>query len=205
MEYQTLKTAIEKKNYVFFDTGDYNINFVWVRNGYDATNHFTDDLHIAYKIGDQEIVLSVKCTTKPGLLKSLYNPVTVEGITGTAVIKEGQYRGAWQFRDTTEEFSHYPYFRQIKPIDYYRDGDKDNKIDLTQEQDNKLFGTHWHKMSNIGDKRLVQQFEVNNWSEGCMGAPVINWDQVIAITRTAIKNGQKPIFTGTIINNNDLI
>ena len=204
MDYQLLKKAVENKGYVFFDSGEYNLNFIWVREDLHATNHFTDDLYVAYKVNGAENVLSIKCTTKPGLRGSLFNPVTVEGVTGTAIIKESQYRGAWQFRDTTEGFSHYPYFHQIKPIDYFRDGDKDTEIDLVQEQDNKIFGTFWHKMSNVGDKRKIEQFEVNNWSLGCLGAPVVEWDKVISLTRTAIKNGQSATFTGTIINVNDL-
>ena len=59
-------------------------------------------------------------------------------------------------------------------------------------------------MSNVGDKRKVEQFEVNNWSKGCLGAPVVEWDKVITVVRTAIKSGQGTSFTGTIINAEDL-
>jgi len=199
MNYQDLKNSVEKNNMVFFDNGNFNLNYIWVRNDLNATNHFTDDLFVAYKENDEEQVLNIKCTTKPGLRGSLLNPTTVEGITGTAVIKEGQYRGAWEFRDTEAEFSHYPYFRQIKDIDYFRDGNKDTVIDEVQEQDDKIFGTQWHKMSNVGDKRKIENFEVNNWSLGCMGAPVSEWDKVIDLMRKAIASGQSPIVTGTII------
>ena len=204
MEYQFLKKAIENKGYVFFDNGSFNLNFIWVRNDLHATNHFTDDLHIAYKANGIEYVLSVKCTTKPGLKKSLYNPNTVEGVTGTAIVKCNQYRGAWKFIDSYEDFSKYPFFRQIKNIDYYRDGNRDNEIDLVQEQDNKLFGTHGHKMSNVGDKRKVEEFEVNNFSQGCMGAPVSEWDKVVELTRKAIISGQGTVFTFTIVDAVDL-
>ncbi len=205
MDYQTLKTAVENKGYVFFSSGNYNLNFIWVRNDLHATNHFTDDLFVAYKVNDVETVLAVKCTTKPGLRGSLYNPVTVEGIKGTAIIRENQYKGAWQFRDTTTGFSKYPYFHQIKAIDYYRDGNEDNEIDEVQEQDNKIFGTFWHKMSNVGDKRKIEDFEVNNYSLGCMGCPVSEWDKVIELTREAVNAGQSTTFTGTIIDAADLI
>ena len=201
MTYQELKTLVESKGYVFFDNGSFNLNFIWVRNDYHATNHFTDDLFIAFR--DQiltEQVLAIKCTTKPGLKGSLLNPLTVEGITGTAVIKEGQYRGAWKFVDSYTAFSQYPYFMQIKGLNYYRDGDKDLEIDKVNEQDNKLFGTQWHRMSNVGDKRQIEAFEVNNWSLGCMGAPISEWDKVVALTRTAIKSGQSDVFSGIIIS-----
>ena len=205
MDYQFLKKAIENKGYVFFDKGDYNLNFIWVRNDLHATNHFTDDLFVAYKVKGVETVLAIKCTTKPGLRGSLLNPVTVQGVTGTAVIREGQYKGSWQFIDSYSDFSTYPFFRQIKPIDYFRDGDKDTEIDLIQEQDDKIFGTHWHRMSNSGDKRLVEQFEINNWSLGCLGAPIVEWDKVVSIARNAVKLGQGNTFTGTLINAKDLI
>ena len=204
MTYQELKKSVEKNKYIFFDKGNFNLNFIWVRNDLVATNHFTDDLYIAYKEAGVEKVLNIKCTTKPGLNKSLYNPLTVEGVTGTAVIKKGQYRGAWEFRDTYDGFSKYPYFHQIKPINYYRDGNKDTKIDLVQEQDNKIFGTFWHRMSNIGDKRKIEELTVDNWSLGCMGSPITEWDKVIALVRTAIKSGQSKQFTGTIIDRNEL-
>jgi hypothetical protein len=204
MTYQELKNSVEKNNMIFFNNGNYNLNFIWVRNDLIADNHFTDDLFVAYKDNGVEQVLNIKCTTIPGLKGSLYNPRTVAGATGTAVIKKGQYRGSWEFRDTYSEFSNYPYFRQIKPISYYRDGNKDNIIDLVQEQNNKLFGTHWHKMSNFGDKRKIEQFEINNYSLGCMGAPISEWNKVITVTRKAISIGQPKIFTGTILDKTDL-
>ena len=128
MNYQDLKASVEKNNMIFFDKGNFNLNYIWVRNDLIADNHFTDDLFVAYKENTVEKVLNIKVTTIPGLKGSLFNPTTVEGVTGTAIIKEGQYRSAWEFRDTEDEFSHYPYFKQIKNIDYYRDGDKDNII-----------------------------------------------------------------------------
>ena len=199
MTYQEIKKTVEDKGFVFFDKGDYNLNFMWYRNDLIADNHFSDDLYVAYKANGIEQVLNVKCTTIPGLRGSLYNPITVAGITGTAIIKEGQYRSAWKFIDSYTQFSTYPFFQQIKTIDYYRDGNKDNIIDEVNEQDNRLFGTHWHRMSNVGDKRMIESFEINNWSLGCMGSPIVEWDKVIELTRTAIKHGQGNIFTGTII------
>jgi hypothetical protein len=205
MEYQFLKKVIEKFGYKFFDYGNYNLNFIWVRNDMIADNHFTDDLYVAYKDEDIEKVLSLKATTVPGTKGSLYNPKTVGGVTGTSIIKEGQYIGSWKFVDSFKEFSNYPYFRQIKPIDYYRDGNKDNIIDTNIVQEDKIFGTHWHRMSNINDKRRLQDFEVNNWSLGCCGCPLGEFNKLIQLTRKAIRSGQPNIFTGIIINRKDLL
>ena len=87
---------------------------------------------------------------------------------------------------------------QIKPIRYWRDGNKDNVIDEVNPE-TAINGTHWHKMSNLGDKRKIEEFEVNNWSQGCMGCPISEWDKVIEVTREAIEYGQSDVFTGTII------
>ena len=198
MNYKQLKQIVESKGYIFFDKGNYNLNFIWVRLDMIADNHFTDILYIAYKENGEEKVLQVKATTLPGLKGSLYNPIKVRGVTGTAVIQEGQYRGAWKFIDSYKDFSKYPFFMQIKPIKYWRDGNKDNVIDEVNPEE-AINGTHWHKMSNVGDKRKIETFEVNNWSLGCMGCPVSEWDKVIELTRKAIKEGQSCIFTGTII------
>lgn len=202
--YQILKQTLETLGYQFFDTGNYNLNFIWVRNDLHATNHFTDDLYVAYRENGVEKVLAIKATTKPGLRGSLLNPITVAGITGTAVIKNGQYRGAWSFVDSYKEFSTYPFFRQIKPINYFRDGDKDTEIDLINEQTNRLYGTHWHRMSNVADKRQIESFEINNWSLGCMGAPIVEWDKVIELTRKSVAIYGKT-YTGTIISLNDIV
>ncbi|MEI7962044.1 MAG: hypothetical protein WCI04_06945, partial [archaeon] len=106
-----------------------------------------------------------------------------------------QYRGTWKFIDSYTGFSTCPYFQQIKGISYWRDGDKDLVIDEVQEQDNKIFGTHWHRMSNKGSKG----FPINNWSLGCMGAEYSYWEQVIDLTRKAVKVWGD-VFTGTILD-----
>lgn len=198
MNYDQLKQLVEDKGFIFFDNGNYNLNFIWVRHDLIADNHFTDVLYVAYRENGSKQVLQVKATTLPGLRGSLYNPNTVRGVTGTAVIQEGQYRGAWKFIDSYSQFSKYPFFMQIKPIKYWRDGNKDDVIDEVNPETD-INGTHWHKMTNVGDKRKIEKFEVNNWSLGCMGCPVEEWDKVISLTRKAIRAGWGDVFTGTII------
>ena len=72
--YKTLEQSIIKNGYKFFNKGEYNLNFIWVRNDLIADNHFTDDLYIAYREKGVEKVLNVKCTTVPGL-KGSSSPV----------------------------------------------------------------------------------------------------------------------------------
>lgn len=198
--YKEIKKAVEGKKYVFFK-GNLDLNMIWERTSDNITNHFTDFLHVVYLDNGFEKVLSIPATTMAGIKGAFDSPKTVAGYTGTAVIKEGQYIKAWQFRDTFDEFLKYPYFRQVGPIDYFRDGNKDLKVDHVQEQQDKVFGTHWHRMSKIN---AVGNLEVNNWSEGCFGAMENDFEKIFPIVRASVKL-YGDLFTGTIINSSDFL
>lgn len=194
MTYQELKSFVELKEYRFFDFGDYNLNFIWIRTNDQITNYFTDLLYVAYRVNGEEKLIIIPATTKPGIKGGTDSPITYEGITGTAVIVPGQYSGAWKFIDSYSGFSSYPYFSQVKPISYWRDGDKDLLIDEVQLQEGKIFGTHWHRMSQNG----VTGYPINNWSLGCMGAEEPYFKKLLPVIREAVKR-YGACFTGTII------
>jgi hypothetical protein len=173
--YEQIEKTMLFKNYVFDNRPNF-ANFIWERTSDEVTNKFTDFLHVAYNLQ----VLSIPATTKAGSNGAFYKPPTVEGLTGTAVIIPNQYLKTHKFKDTIQEFSTYPYFRQIAPIDYWRDGNKDLKIDRVQLQKQKIFGTHWHRMSQ---NDTYGSGLVNNWSEGCMGSPEPEFKKIIPIVR----------------------
>ena len=196
--YDELQKTVAKKSYKFY-TDDLKLNMIWERTNETITNIFTDYLYVAYVDGGKKKVICIPATTKPGLKGSIDSPITHEGVTGTAIIVPGQYVDAWSFRDTSKEFSSYPYFRQYGKIDYWRDFDKDREIDRVQFQDDKIFGTHWHKMSNNGTYGSGQ---INNWSLGCMGASEPEFKKILTIVRASVKaHGVK--FTGTILETPD--
>lgn len=193
--YSQIENSLKKMNFNFFK-GNLNLNFVWERTSDIATNKFTDFLHIVYEENNVKKIITIPATTKPGLKGSLLEPVTVEGITGTAIIQSPkQFIACWQFRDTYNEFSKYPYFRQIKGIDYWRDFNKNNVIDRVQSQLKKIFGTHWHRMSN---NNTYGSGLVNNWSLGCLGCPEPEFIKILPLVRKSIKIWGD-VFTGTIL------
>jgi hypothetical protein len=199
-KYDELQSACERLGFMWF-TKELSLNFVWERTNKVITNRFTDWLHIAYLENGEKKVLSIPATTKPGLKGSILEPVTVNGVTGTAIIKAPQQvRSGWKFIDSFKEFSKYPYFRQVGKVDYWRDGDKDTEIDPVQDQEDKIFGTHWHRMSNNGTYGSGQ---VNNWSLGCMGAPEPEFKKILDIVRRSAKV-YGYLFTGTILNSEDI-
>lgn len=200
--YNQIQKAVTSLGFKWFNQ-HLSLNFVWERTSFEATNKFTDFLHVCYTDEhNAQVVLTIPATTKPGLKGSLLEPVTVEGIRGTAVIESPQQvLQGWQFRDTYKEFSSYPYFRQVGKVNYWRDGNKNTIIDKIQRQIAKIFGTHWHRMSQTG---TYGSGLVNNWSLGCMGCPEPEFKKILDIVRRSSKiYGDK--FTGTIIESTHFV
>ena len=200
--YQQIKNSVLKLGYVW-NTRPNGINYIWERVDFKATNRFTDFLHVCYvDEKNQEIVLSIPATTKPGLKGSLLEPVTVQGVRGTAVIESPQQviKG-WRFVDKYDAFSKYPFFQQIGKVNYWRDGNKDTIIDKVQRQIGKIFGTNWHRMSN---NETYGSGEVNNWSLGCAGAPEPEWIKILPITRLNVKLYGTDV-NGTFLNSENFI
>lgn len=198
MTYQELKTAIQKKKYKFFDFGDWNINIIFVRTNDQFTDFFTDKSYIAYRENGIEKVLEQPCSTKAGLYY-VNNPITYQKVTGVAVIIPGQYQGVYELIDDYTTWLKYPFFKQIAPMSYWRDFDKDTTLDKVQPQINKMFGTHYHRGSNIGATGRHNY----NWSAGCIIQEEPYFKKVIEIARkAAAKYGNK--FTITILDQTDL-
>ena len=116
---------LARKGYAFFTKGEYNLNIIGVRHkGAKVTNHFDDCLVVIYNTGNEKNVKRVfTCTTLPGK-KAMEHPVNV---VGTAILKEGQYRGCWRIGYHKGK---YKALCQYKPVTVYRDGNKDDKFDF---------------------------------------------------------------------------
>ena len=197
-DFEEVRAAVLAKGYKFFEN-DLSINMIWERTSDVFTNQFTDHLNILYFQNKKPMQLVLPATTKPGLKGSILEPITVENVTGTAIIIPNQYRGSHQFLDTYTEFSKYPYFRQRGVLDYWRDGDKDLELDRVQRQEDRVFHTHVHRMSNNGTYGSRQ---VNNFSLGCMGAPEPEFKRLLEPTRECVKK-YGDMFTQTILETID--
>lgn len=189
-----LRTICKEKGYAFFENGDYNLNIIAVRNDDLFDNRFTDTLYVAYKVKGVWQLLVIDWTTMPGTYGGVYNPINVLGITGTAVLKEAQYRGAYQFINDSNNVYGAPYFQQVRLVTVYRDGDKDENFDRDMPQQTGLFGIMLHAMGN-GDF-------INNWSTGCQGSKWSNFMEFVKIVRVAVSI-YGPIFTYTLLHKND--
>ena len=183
-----------RKGYAFFTKGEYNLNIIGVRHkGSKVTNHFDDCLVVIYNTANEKNVKRVfVCTTLPGK-KAMEHPTAIKG---TAILKEGQYRGAYQIGYHKGK---YKALCQKKPLPVYRDGNKDDKFDLNPLSiDKGIFGINIHK---AGDNSTL----VDGWSYGCQVlSKSIDFNALMRLVeRSAGIYGNS--FTYTLINDEDLI
>jgi hypothetical protein len=146
-------------------------DLVWVRTNQSLDNKFSDYVvRFSNRIAD----MIMPCSTRPGNYW-IFNPVTVGGITGTAIACEQQVIGSHTFVTSPNWKSLWlgaPYFMQTGAIEIYRDGNKDKTIDKTIKTKG-WYGINFHR-GGLGS--IVDQ-----WSAGCMVVPDSRWFEAIKI------------------------
>ena len=159
------KTKAEIKKYVFNQIK----GITWVRCDKKLTNTF-DDFAVLWVNG--EVAEVFPCSTTAGK-HYIQNPITYGGVTGTAIAAAQYVRGSHQFKTSSNWKSLWlgmPYFQQIKPIQIFRDGNKDAVLDEKVIQTG-LFGINFHQ-AGLGNL-------IDNWSAGCQVVPKAYWLNVI--------------------------
>jgi len=196
---EIIERAVKQKNYKWFETGDYNLNIVGVRNsdtGNKVTNKFDDIMTLSYKDEDgQWNYHEYNCTTDPGR----YWVENIMRVEGVAVLKEGQYPGSHKIR---LHQGRYEALGQTKPVTVYRDANKDGKFDLSDDNTQTgLFGINIHRATKWGGKKSSQ---VDKWSAGCQViAANDDWHEFMDICRVA-RNKWSNSFTYTLLESKDL-
>lgn len=139
-------------------------NLYWFRADGIFDDKFSD--FCATVVAGQCVAVS-SATTMPGKYY-VNNPVTVGGITGTGCRVAGQTIDSHVYVKGKNKWSGKGFFKQIKDLLIYRDGNKDNKLDkniVTKAP--SWFGFFLHAMGS--------GFSVWNWSAGCLGTPLSEW------------------------------
>ena len=146
-------------------------DLVWIRTDQSFDNKFSDYVvRFSNRIAD----MIMPCSTRPGNYW-IFNPVTVGGITGTAIACEQQVIASHRFMTSPNWKSLWlgaPYFYQEGSIEIYRDGNKDRKLDKTTKT-RGWYGINFHRAG-------AGSF-VDNWSAGCMVVPDARWFEAIKI------------------------
>lgn len=185
--------AMSLKGYTVYDNGsDFDVNIVGIRSSDKKINEFNDLMTIFYRTDGEWILNTMPCTTDPGLYW-LRNPINVEG---TAILKEGQYKGAFRIGLHRGK---YKALVQAAPLPVYRDRNKDDVLDLVGEPEVGMFGINIHRASGFhtSDK-------VGKYSAGCQVlADPFQFEMFIRICEWgSVRFGNS--FTYTLLNEKDL-
>lgn len=187
--------AMKKLKYKVFETDDkpYNLNIVGVRNENATPNSFDDEINVFWKFKNKWNHKSYTATTDPGL-HYLQNPMRLEG---TAILKEGQYRGAYKFGLHRQK---YTALVQAKPVTVIRDFDRDSELDFNSgKEQTGFFSIHIHHASYSGKSTIVDK-----WSAGCQViANIKDYNEFIKFCKLGASEWGGT-FTYTLINQRDL-
>jgi len=157
---EEIKCAVESKGYKWFESGNYNLNIVGVRNSEThgkVTNKFDDCITVSYNIDGEEKFHCFSATTDPGSHweKNLLNK------DGVAILVPNQYRSSHEIR---KHQGKYEALCQKKPVKVYRDNNKDSKYDMLEENTHEgIFGINIHKAGS----RINGSTQIDKWSAGC--------------------------------------
>ena len=136
--------AMRSHNYAVFDGGavsrKYDLNLFGVRTDDMAANTFNDSVGVFYKFDGRWHMFMFPATTDPGT----YYRERPLNVIGTALLKPGQYRGAY----TVGGHKGYAALQQRNPMMVYRDADRNNMLDAREDSvQYGMFGINIHRES----------------------------------------------------------
>lgn len=187
-----LQTAMIRKGYRFFDSGDYNLNLIGIRTADDSANTFNDHLAVAFRFDGVPHCLVFPCTTDPGL----YWRTTPANVAGTAIVVPGQYPGMWKLGLHQGK---YPALVQRGQVRVYRDNNLDQVLDFDAPTESGLFGINCHRAN-----AHQESHQVDRWSAGCQVlANPKDFELLLALCDRAAESWGDS-FTYTLLEESDL-
>lgn len=152
---ENIVAAMRRKNYrVFENPNGHDLNLVGIRNASSSANQFDDWLCTFYWFDGTWNLFAFPGTTDPGTYYR-ENPLNLRG---TAIIKPGQYRGAYQ----VGKHKGYKALQQVGMITVYRDDNRDSELDTTGSTEQGINAINIHRAS-----RVRASTRVDKWSAGC--------------------------------------
>jgi len=149
-----IQETMVEKNYAWFCRPE-SINLVGVRHPDSRSNAFNDWMTCTWcDAYGHWTFRRWPCTTDPGV----YYREHPLNVNGTAIMVPGQYRGAYALG----LHKGYEAIVQSKPIQVWRDNDKDEILDWKGGTSSGLYGINIHRASSIRTSN-----EVGKWSAGC--------------------------------------
>ena len=148
--------VLRNKGYkVFSDSKGHDLNIVGIRTSDNRANSFNDWVTVFYTFEKVWNYFAFPATTDPGL----FYRKTPLSVKGTAVMKPGQYRGAYK----VGKHRGYKALEQKNKITVYRDSNRNDTIDTTgMIEETGFYGVNIHRAN-----AYRPSIEVGKWSAGC--------------------------------------
>ena len=193
LQIELIKKVLAKKNYLFFENGNFNLNLIGIRTNGTTAGKYDDYMVAIYKDNSGEWVLYHWDITTDAGTHWLKNPMNRKG---TALLVPNQYRGCWTIGLHQGK---YKALTQFKPVKVYRDNNREAILDYNNASiDEGMFGINIHR-SNPNRESLLN----DKWSAGCQvfANPYDFSEFLTIIDESARRYGDK--FTYTLITEND--
>ena len=170
-----------------FEKGEYNLNIIGIRTANSDANTFNDRICVVYKDEHGWITRTWPCTTDPGT----YYREKPMNVKGTAILKEGQYRGVYKIGKHRGKYD--ALVQTGGRVTVWRDNNMDDVLDMEPgTEDSGYHGINVHKAGEAST-------EVNRWSAGCqVFANDDDFDEFMDLCRTA-KSLWGETFTYTLV------
>lgn len=196
---QQIKDAVTKKGYKWFESGNYNLNIVGVRNSETdnvVTNKFDDCLTLSYNVDGEEKFHCFGATTDPGT----HWEQNILNKDGVAILVPGQYRSSHKIGLHAGK---YEALRQDKPLKVYRDKNKDGIYDMLEENIHEgIYGINIHRATKWEGKKSTQ---IDKWSAGCQVIAANDDFRLFMEIAHNAENIWGNAFTYTLIESKDII
>ena len=145
------KKACSDKGYAFFESGDYNLNIIGVRNDSGKADTFDDNLNVIYRVDGKWIVDAYAATTEPGT-SILQRPIEKNG---TAILMPNQYRGAYKIDTHGGKRKYKAVCQRNAPVQVWRDDNRDRNPDYKGAIYKGMFGINIHRQWGSDDREYT--------------------------------------------------
>ena len=158
---QIIEVMHAKQFAVFERPSGHDLNIVGIRCADTTSNRFNDWVTVFYKFRERWNFFAFSATTDPGLHYRL-NPLPrgENQPPGVAILKPGQYRGAYQLGRHRNK---YRALVQRTKLTVYRDPDRNKTLDMQEDRvTSGFFGINIHRANET-----QPSVQVDKWSAGC--------------------------------------
>ena len=138
---EQFKRTLTQLGYAFFESSDYNLNIIGVRNSSGKADTFDDIINVIYKLDGNWCVDTYPATTEPGT-SILRRPINKKG---TAILVPNQYRGVYKIDTHGGKRKYTALCQRNGEVEVWRDDNRNTTPDCIGPKDVGFYGINIHR------------------------------------------------------------